>query len=264
MIDALIPFSRFPDATAYTYDGAYCSLFLEPRWYTLSLSWIPRYLTWLFVLGSILSVLLYSKSQTVSRRGSATSQASERSRSIMQGIFGCCWAMKSDELQPLAISRTGTRNQLMKLILYPAIYIMAWSVPFAAQVVSYSTQQDVNSVYPLRAGSVFCVSILGFFDVVIFCWREKPWRYNTRGDGTCTGSLCLPVPVDSRRPSATSDIATPMEPARPHRTHNKGTDSHRRSALHAYERLALERQASRPPMRRFSQNLLTLTDTLDA
>lgn len=290
MIDALIPFSRYPENTGYTYDGAYCSLFLEPLWYTLSLSWVPRYLCWLTVLVCITAVYIHTQSHSFDRRDSTISHPSTRDRP--KGLltllsYLCCTGPKrrlseafeapsidpepstgggrrGSEFSAFTVHRQNSRPQVKKLLLYPVVYILAWSIPFSAQVLSYSTSQDVNSVYPLRAGSVFCVSILGFFDVIIFCWREKPWKYNSRGDGTWFGSFNLwfngSTPFGSRRPSMAASITsadveanlTTNESTRPHRTYNKGTDSHRRSAIQAYERLALERAEAiaRPPMRR--------------
>lgn len=247
----------------------------------------------------IFCVYTYTKSQAFDRRNSATPQTTSQSRSKPIAIMSyiCCTGPKrrsgnesapsidpepsfggqrrGGEFSAFTVHRQNSRPQVKKLLFYPVVYIILWSPPFAAQVIAYSTARNVNSVFGLRAASVFCISILGFFDVVIFCWREKPWKYNSRGNGTCAGSFKLPFnmpsPFASRRPSVDPsagldvDVITPaLEPSRPHRTYNKGTDSNRRHALLAYERLAMERAAAvtRPPLRRAPNgrdHALTLT-----
>jgi G protein-coupled receptor GPR1 len=101
--------------------------------------------------------------------------------------------------------RRAIQRQLRILFIYPVIYMAMWLIPFVVHCMSYSDRFAQNPVFPLSLLSSFCQTFMGFADVSVFCWRERPWRHIPGGDGTFLGSFvfwkCYEVKGWSRRES---------------------------------------------------------------
>lgn len=87
--------------------------------------------------------------------------------------------------------RRAIQRQLRLLFIYPVVYVCLWVIPFVSHCQNYSNRLAQHPVFALTALNIFCQNIMGFADVVIFCWREKPWRHIPGSDGTFLGSFCF-------------------------------------------------------------------------
>lgn len=85
--------------------------------------------------------------------------------------------------------RRAIQRQLRLLFIYPVMYIFLWMFPFIAHCFNYSDYYAQHPFFALSVLNVFCQNIMGFCDVCIFCWREKPWRHIPGSDGTFFGSF---------------------------------------------------------------------------
>ncbi|EMC91971.1 hypothetical protein BAUCODRAFT_28182 [Baudoinia panamericana UAMH 10762] len=92
---------------------------------------------------------------------------------------------------PVDVRRRAIQRQLRLLFIYPVIYIILWTVPFIFHCFDYSDHYAQHPIFQLSAVNTFCQCFLGFADVCVFCWREKPWRHVPGSDGTFLGSLCF-------------------------------------------------------------------------
>ena len=87
------------------------------------------------------------------------------------------------------LRRRAIQRQLRLLFIYPCIYMILWVIPFVANVMNYSDYWAQNPVFVLRMLQLLCVTIMTFMEVVIFSWRERPWRHIPGSDGTVLGSF---------------------------------------------------------------------------
>lgn len=85
--------------------------------------------------------------------------------------------------------RKAIQRQLRLLFIYPVVYMILWVIPFVSHAMNYSDHFAQHPVFTVSALSVFCQTIMGFCDVLIFTWREKPWRHIPGSDGTFFGSF---------------------------------------------------------------------------
>jgi G protein-coupled receptor GPR1 len=85
--------------------------------------------------------------------------------------------------------RRAIQRQLRILFIYPVIYMAMWLIPFVAHCLSYSDYFAQHPIFPISLLSSFCQSFMGFADVCVFCWRERPWRHIPGSDGTFFGSF---------------------------------------------------------------------------
>ncbi|KAK5107615.1 hypothetical protein LTR62_000950 [Meristemomyces frigidus] len=83
------------------------------------------------------------------------------------------------------------QRQLRLLFIYPVVYIILWLTPFIMHCFNYNNYYAQNPIFALSLLNAFCQCFLGFADVSIFCWREKPWRHVPGSDGTFLGSFAL-------------------------------------------------------------------------
>ncbi|KAI6820308.1 hypothetical protein KC327_g15494 [Hortaea werneckii] len=90
-----------------------------------------------------------------------------------------------------ALRRRAIQRQLRLLFIYPCVYMMLWAIPFVVHSMNYSDRFAQHPVTGLVAVNVFCQCFMGFADVVVFSWREKPWRHIPGSDGTFVGSFCF-------------------------------------------------------------------------
>lgn len=86
--------------------------------------------------------------------------------------------------------RRAIQRQLRLLFIYPCVYMIIWLIPFVSHCFNYSDYYAQHPIYVISALSTFCQTSLGWVDVLIFCWREKPWRHIPGSDGTFLGSFC--------------------------------------------------------------------------
>lgn len=87
---------------------------------------------------------------------------------------------------PLKKTRTAIRKQLRYLFIYPLIYIIMWSVPFASHALNYNDYYISHPVYWLSLVSTIMLSLQAGVDSIMFSCSEKPWR---RVDATSRFSM---------------------------------------------------------------------------
>lgn len=85
--------------------------------------------------------------------------------------------------------RRAIQRQLRILFIYPVVYMLMWLIPFLSHCMSYSDRFAQHPVFAIRLLTSFCQSFMGFADVCVFCWRERPWRHCRNSDGTFFGSF---------------------------------------------------------------------------
>ncbi|KAK4494598.1 hypothetical protein PRZ48_013954 [Zasmidium cellare] len=85
--------------------------------------------------------------------------------------------------------RKAIQRQLRLLFIYPVVYLILWVIPFVSHAMNYSNHFAQHPIFTISALNVFCQTIMGFCDVLIFSWREKPWRHIPGSDGTFLGSF---------------------------------------------------------------------------
>jgi G protein-coupled receptor GPR1 len=85
--------------------------------------------------------------------------------------------------------RRAIQRQLRILFIYPVVYMGMWLIPFISHCLSYSDYFAQHPIFAISLLSSFCQSFMGFADVCVFCWRERPWRHIPGSDGTFFGSF---------------------------------------------------------------------------
>ena len=144
---------------------------------------------------------------TSRHRGSITSLGSKRSAghasfaedlglpSITEGLPSQSAAAHSQPNENTAkktmeLRRRAIQRQLRLLFIYPCVYMILWVIPFVVHCMNYTTYYAHHPIFGLNVVQILCMGVMTFVDVVIFCWREKPWRHIPGSDGTFVGSLC--------------------------------------------------------------------------
>ena len=115
--------------------------------------------------------------------------------------------------------RRAIQRQLRLLFIYPCVYMILWVIPFIVHCMNYTDYWAQHPIFALQVLQVFCLGIMTFSDVVIFCWRERPWRHIPGSDGTVIGSFMwwryrrdwAQRRKDSRVPSFASDKRRPPD-----------------------------------------------------
>ncbi|PIA89451.1 hypothetical protein CB0940_07174 [Cercospora beticola] len=87
--------------------------------------------------------------------------------------------------------RKAIQRQLRLLFIYPVMYLLLWIFPFINHTLTYSDYYAQHPIFAFSVLNIFCQNIMGFCDVCVFCWREKPWRHIPGSDGTFFGSFCF-------------------------------------------------------------------------
>jgi G protein-coupled receptor GPR1 len=80
-------------------------------------------------------------------------------------------------------------RQLRLLFIYPIVYMLMWIMPFVAHAMSYSDYYAQHPIYSIRICNIVAQCSMGFVDIAVFCWREKPWRHIPGSDDTFWGSF---------------------------------------------------------------------------
>lgn len=87
--------------------------------------------------------------------------------------------------------RRAIQRQLRILFIYPVMYMLLWLIPFVSHCLNYSDYFAQNPIFAISALSSFCQTFMGFADVCVFCWRERPWHHIPGSDGSFFGSFCF-------------------------------------------------------------------------
>jgi len=87
--------------------------------------------------------------------------------------------------------RRAIQRSLRLLFIYPVVYMLLWLIPFIAHCMNYSDYFAQNPIFALSAISSFCQTFMGFADVCVFCWRERPWHHIPGSNGSFLGSFCF-------------------------------------------------------------------------
>ncbi len=178
----------------------------------------------------------------------------------------------------LRMRRRAITRQLKLLFIYPVFYLLLWIIPFVVNLMNYSDYWVQHSIFSLKVLQVASLTIMTLVDVVVFSWRERPWRHIPGSDGTfvgsfmwwrfCFGGAWSQSRRQSRAPTfvpgvegqaetegffarmkqqlQSRTISTPPVSGRPSlrahsRTFSGGSDRRHLEAERAHERLALER-----------------------
>lgn len=144
--------------------------------------------------GSISTVSFKSnKSNTASVRDSAYSPTPVNLTPIKETninpIGKAAVASLNSSHSPMAERRRLIQRQLRLLFIYPCVYLILWVIPFIQHSFNYSDYYAQHPVFVLALLSTLCQSIMGFFDCLVFSWREKPWRHIPGSDGSFCGSF---------------------------------------------------------------------------
>ena len=73
-------------------------------------------------------------------------------------------------------TRAAIRKQLRYLFIYPLVYIVMWSFPFASHALNYSTYYVQHPVFWLSLVQTMMLSLQAGVDSILFSCSEKPWR----------------------------------------------------------------------------------------
>lgn len=108
-----------------------------------------------------------------------------------QSVSACSRAPTDLADRALKQRRRAIQRQLRILFIYPIVYMCMWAIPVISHCMSYSDRFAQRPVFAISALSSFCQTFMGFADVAVFCWREKPWHHIPGSNGTFIGSFCF-------------------------------------------------------------------------
>jgi G protein-coupled receptor GPR1 len=96
---------------------------------------------------------------------------------------------------PLKATRLAIRKQLRYLFIYPLVYMIMWSFPFASHALNYSSYYVMHPIFWLSVVQTVMLSLQAGVDSIMFSISEKPWRKAEAGSK-------LSVPFLRRRSDA--------------------------------------------------------------
>ncbi|OCT44459.1 plasma membrane G-protein coupled receptor [Cladophialophora carrionii] len=123
---------------------------------------------------------------------------------------------------PLRKTRMAIRKQLRYLFIYPLVYIIMWSFPFASHTLNYNDYYVQHPVFWLSLVQTIMLSLQAGVDSIMFSCSEKPWR---RVDASSKFSLpflrrqsraFLQRCSLEKSPVSSSDYAARQQPATNH------------------------------------------------
>lgn len=139
---------------------------------------------------------------TLNTNLNSSCNASQRPSTVPEGVSGEAEApntlSQSQEKSTQVISvgnggndqlkntRIAIRKQLRYLFIYPLVYIIMWSFPFASHALTYNDYYVMHPVYWLAVLQTLMLCLQAGVDSIIFSWMERPWR---RIDGNSKFSL---------------------------------------------------------------------------
>ena len=80
----------------------------------------------------------------------------------------------SDETR---VRQTAIKRQLRFMFVYPLVYLISWIPPLVQHFSLYNDDIASHPNFTLACVSTSFVALQCFFDSVIFCSRERPWRH---------------------------------------------------------------------------------------
>lgn len=76
----------------------------------------------------------------------------------------------------LKSTRSAIRRQLRLLFVYPLVYLLMWTFPFASHCLLYSDYYAAHPPFWLSVVTVASLSLQAGVDCLVFSWRERPWN----------------------------------------------------------------------------------------
>lgn len=83
---------------------------------------------------------------------------------------------QSGSTDHLRHTRQAIRRQLRFLFIYPLIYLLMWSFPFASHALNYDDRYVNRPIFWLSIVQTCSLALQAGVDSVVFSLREKPWR----------------------------------------------------------------------------------------
>lgn len=121
---------------------------------------------------------------------------------------------------PLQRTRKAIRRQLRYLFIYPAVYVLMWTFPFASHCLLYDDYYVRHPIFWLTVLQTCTLSLQAGVDCIVFSWREKPWRRIPEGRKFSFSSFRESFSLGHKRGSGSSadQIAADDHPMSPRNT----------------------------------------------
>ena len=87
-----------------------------------------------------------------------------------------CVARPDSATLALVKARDAISRQLRFLFVYPLVYLLMWTIPFANHCLVYSDAYVEHPSPALTTISTIMLALQGGVDCWLFCWRERPWK----------------------------------------------------------------------------------------
>lgn len=89
-------------------------------------------------------------------------------------------------------TRSQIRRQLRLLFVYPLVYILMWTFPFASHCLLYSDYYTAHPPFWLSVVTTAALSLQASVDCAVFSWRERPWNRIDESSRGLWNSLLAP------------------------------------------------------------------------
>lgn len=76
----------------------------------------------------------------------------------------------------LKSTRSAIRRQLRLLFVYPLVYLIMWTFPFASHCLLYSDYYAAHPPFWLSVITIASLSLQAGVDCLVFSWSERPWN----------------------------------------------------------------------------------------
>ncbi|SCU94026.1 LAME_0F05820g1_1 [Lachancea meyersii CBS 8951] len=93
-------------------------------------------------------------------------------------ILGLQHNFQSETYQEFKKRRAQIQKQLRSIFIYPFSYVVIWSFPLAVDVIQYRYEILHGPVIWLEYIATFMQPLSCFVDVLVFIYRERPWRHS--------------------------------------------------------------------------------------
>lgn len=143
------------------------------------------------VPGSVMDAKLDSShdaSQKLSAAPGVTSRDTKQLKSGSQELVGQRIIVGDGLNDQLKQTRDAIRKQLRYLFIYPLVYIIMWSFPFASHALTYSDYYVMHPIFWLAVVQTAMLSLQAGVDSTLFSWMERPWN---RIDGNSRLSMAF-------------------------------------------------------------------------
>lgn len=91
----------------------------------------------------------------------------------------------------LKSARSAVRRQLRLLFIYPLIYLLMWTFPFASHCLLYSDYYTAHPPFWLSVITTASLSLQAGVDCAVFSWRERPWNRIESSQGSWSSIIAL-------------------------------------------------------------------------